>query len=159
MSEHRSASRIELDRSTIKLTNASASSKTFAGNGGTYNNFWITGTGTGAYTISGSNTFNDFKDDNTSAHTVNFTAGTTTTVTTFTVSGADSSHKITMQSTSGGSAWDLVDSSGTNNCEYLSLQDSHASGGATFNARHSTDVSGNTGWNFNNRPGIIIISG
>ncbi len=134
--------------STIKLTDASSSSKTFAGGGGTFYNFWISGTGTGAYTISGSNTFSTFKDDNTSAHTVNFTASTTQTVTTWTVSGASSSNKITMQSTSSGSAWNLSKSSGTVTSNYLILQDSHAAGGATWNANGSTNVSGNTGWNF-----------
>ena len=30
----------------------------------------------------------------------------------------------------------------------MSIKDSTATGGATFNASNSTNVSGNTGWNF-----------
>lgn len=112
--------------STIKFTDASSSSKTFAGGSLTYYNLYITGSGTGTYTISGSNTFNDFKVD-TPPHTVNFTAGTNQTVTTFTVSGTVG-NLITLQSTSAGSTWYLTKSgAGTVTCDYLSLKDSHAS--------------------------------
>lgn len=38
--------------------------------------------------------------------------------------------------------------SGTVNAEYLALTNSNATGGATWNAYNSTDVSGNTGWEF-----------
>jgi hypothetical protein len=74
--------------STIKLTDSSSSGKTFAGGGQTYGNIWLAGgAGTGSFTITGSNTFADFKDDGSVAHSILFTAGITTTVTTFTVSG------------------------------------------------------------------------
>ncbi len=110
--------------STIKITNASSSTKTFSGGGATYNNLWITGSGTGAYTIVGSNTFNDFKCD-TPPHTINFTAGTTQTLASFTVSGT-AGNLMTLQSTSSGTAWHLhKTTSGTISCDYLSLQDSH----------------------------------
>ena len=112
--------------STIKLTDASGSSKTFAGGSLTYNNLYITGSGSGAYTISGSNTFNDFKVD-TPPHTVNFTAGTTQSIQTFTVNGT-AGNLMTLQSTSAGTAWNLYKTtSGNVVCDYLSLQDSHAS--------------------------------
>lgn len=111
--------------STIKITNASSGAKTFAGNGLTYNNLWITGVGTGQYTISGNNTFNDFKVD-TPPHTVNFTANSITTIQTFTVNGT-AGNLMTLQSTVSGTAWYLVKSAvGTISCDYLSLQDSHA---------------------------------
>lgn len=112
--------------STVKLTNTSSSSKTFAGGGLTYATFYITGSGTGAYTISGSNTFTFFICD-TPPHTINFTAGTTQTVSNFTVSGT-AGNLMTFQSTISGSPWFLIKSpSGTVTCDYLSLQDSHAS--------------------------------
>lgn len=111
---------------TIKLTDTSSSTKTFAGNGKTYYNFYITGAGTGTYTISGSNTFNDFKVD-TPPHTVIFTAGTTQNLQTFTVNGT-AGNLMTLQSTSSGTPWHLHKITlGTISCDYLSLQDSHVS--------------------------------
>jgi len=112
--------------STIKLTDASSSSKTFAGGGLTYNNLWLTGSGTGAFIITGSNTFQDFKCD-TPPHTIQFTAGTTQTLATFTVNGT-AGNLMTLQSTSAGSSWYLKQSGvSIINCDYLSLQDSHVS--------------------------------
>lgn len=58
-------------------------------------------------------------------------------------------NEIIIKSDSGGSWFELSKGSGTVVCDYLSLQDSHAVGGATFLAgSHSTDVSGNSGWIF-----------
>ena len=48
----------------------------------------------------------------------------------------------------GTSAWNLIAASGTIECTEVSLKNSNASGGATFNAINSVDVSGNSGWNF-----------
>jgi hypothetical protein len=114
---------IMIGTSTIKLTDASSSSKTFSGGSQTYNNLWITGSGTGAYTIIGSNTFNDFKID-TPPHTVNFTAGSRQTVSSFTVSGTAGKLNI-LQSTSTGTQWQLA-SSNQISIDYVSLQDSDA---------------------------------
>lgn len=136
--------------STIKITDASASAKTFTGGGSTFYNLWITGAGSGTYIISDGNTFNNFKDDNSVAHTVQFTATTTTTVATWTVAGS-AGKLITMQSTLGNSAWTLSCPSGYVLSDYLSLQDSAATGGALFYpGTHSTSVSGNSGWRFGN---------
>ena len=108
--------------STIKITDASSSGKTFAGGGLTYNNLWLTGSGTGAYTITGSNTFNDFKCD-TPPHTINFTAGTYTRVSTFTVNGT-AGNLMTLQSTSNGSKWFIAHTTGNITvCDYLSIKD------------------------------------
>jgi len=134
--------------STIKLTDTSSSAKTFAGGGQTYGNIWITGTGTGDYIISGDNHFVDFKDDNSVAHNLKFTAGSTTTVASWTISGT-SGNVITLKSTSDGNSWYLVDSDGgINNSDYLSIKDSHASGGTWNAGENCTDVSGNDGWTF-----------
>jgi hypothetical protein len=61
----------------IKFTDATATSKTFAGGGKTYNNVWFNNAGTGTFDITGSNTFNQFKVD--AGRSVRFTAATTTT--------------------------------------------------------------------------------
>jgi hypothetical protein len=76
------------ETSTIKFTDTSANTKYFYGAGKTYNNIWFTGTGSGQYNIIGENTFNDFKDDNSVAHTIAFPYNATTTVSNFTVSGS-----------------------------------------------------------------------
>ncbi len=144
--------------STIKLTDASSAGKIFAGGGDTYGNLWLAaGTGSGAYTITGSNTFADFKDDGTVAHSILFTAGTTTTVTTFTVSG-NAGQLITINSGDGAggtstSTHTLSQATGTVNSDYLNIQHSIATGGATWNAgSHSTNnnsvATAGSGWIF-----------
>ncbi len=136
--------------STIKLTDSSSSSKTFAGAGKTYDNLWIApGSATGSYTISGDNTFLDFKDDGTGAHAINFTAGSTTTISTLTLD-TNATQLITLQSTTPTSYWNLVDTSGTNTVSYVSITDSCASGGATWDAGNGTNTNGghNCGWSF-----------
>lgn len=118
---------LSANTSTIKFTDTSASAKTFSGSSLTYNNFWITGAGSGEYTIVGSNTFNDFKVD-TPPHTVNFTAETTQTFQTFTVNGTVG-NLIILQSTIEDSTWYLFKSTAGNVvCDYLSLKDSYISG-------------------------------
>lgn len=143
--------------STIKYTDASASSKSFSGGGLTYYNFWFTGAGTGTMTIIGSNTFKDFKID-TQPKTILFTAGTTQTIQSLTATGT-SGNLITLNSSSNGSAWTLRSSSAYITGDYLSLRDSTATGGATFYAgSHSTNTSGNTNWQFADPPALIKIS-
>jgi hypothetical protein len=135
---------LNTETSTIKFSDTSATSKTFTGGGLTYNNFEISATtGTASYIVAGSNTFNDFKSSKTVASTITLTAGTTQTVTTFTVSGT-SGNIITLNSSSAGSAATLSDSSGVNILSYCSIQDVTGAGGATWQARDSSNVSGNS---------------
>jgi len=135
--------------STIKFTDTSASGKTFAGNGKTYNNFWYApGAGTGTLTVTGANTFADFRDNSgLSAHTIIFPASTTTTLTSWSVSGA-SGNVVTINSSSAGTPATLSDTTGTNTCDYCSIQDSTATGGATWTTTNSTEGTGNSGWVF-----------
>lgn len=127
---------------TIKHTGA-----TFTGGGKTYNNVWFSGS-TATTTISGSNTFADLKCDKTITNTLKFTAGTTTTVTTFTVNGT-AGHLCSLDSTTTGT-YNLV-GTGTINCSYLDIQHCVASG-ATWTASNSTDdqavATAGSGWNF-----------
>lgn len=130
---------------TGSISMSSASAKTFTGGGSIYN-CTLSNDGAGELTVSGSNTFT------TIANTVQpttfiFTASTTQTVTNFSVSGT-SGNIVTINSSPPGAAATLSKASGTVNANYLSLQDSTATGGATWNATNSTNVSGNTGWNF-----------
>ena len=131
---------------TIKFTSTAAS--IFAGGGKTYRDFWYApGAGTGGLSITGANTFADFKDDGTVAHTITF-PNVTTTVSSFTVSG-NSGQLITLQRTGGSGTWTLSDASGNNCRDFLSISNSAATGGAGWYAgTGSTDGGGNTGWTF-----------
>jgi hypothetical protein len=117
--------------------------KTFNGGGLTYNNVEFLGTPT---TITGSNTFNNLKL--TAGKTVNFTAGTTQTINSLSGDGISGS-LITIQSTVAGSPFTISKASGTLTKNYYSIKDCTATGGATFVAYNSTNVSGNTGWLYN----------
>lgn len=138
--------------STIKFTNTGNTSFTFNGNGKTFNNVWFSrGTSTGTITISGSNTFSNFKDDGTGTHSILFTVGTTQTVSTFTVSGT-SGHLISLDSTTTG-IYTLTSASGIINCDYLNIQHCIATGGASWYAgANSTNnqavATAGSGWIF-----------
>ncbi len=133
---------LSLSAGTIKLNDASASDKTFAGGSKTYGNVWLTGAGTGAFILTGSNTFADFKVD-TAPHTVKFTDGTNTTVTSLTVNGS-LGLLIIMESTAG-SPWDITCASDVV-ALYVSLFGSQAHG--NFTAGNSFDGGGNSTWVF-----------
>lgn len=129
--------------STITLNGGAA---TFSGGGATYYDVVMSGTGTAV--ITGSNTFHSLSRTPTN-RTLNFTAGTTTTITTTSSSWNGAAGLLNVyQSTSAGTAWNLSIASGIFTADYVSLKDSHAAGGAEFRATHATDVSGNTGWIF-----------
>lgn len=134
---------------TVKFTDATSSTKTFAGGGANYNgmNLYFTGAGTGAFILSGSNTFADLKCD-TPPHTVTFTDGTTTTITSLTVAGT-AGNLMTLGGTST-AGWTISDNAGTNSVTYTSISYSTATGGATFSARGAGNVNGghNSGWLF-----------
>lgn len=86
-------------------------------------------------------------------HVFTFTAGTTQTLQAATFfAGTGPTRMITCNSTVGASAWTLSCVS-TVSTDYISLQDSTASGATPFYAgANSTNVSGNTNWNFTAPP-------
>lgn len=108
---------------TIKFTDtATAAGITFVGGGKTYNNIWFArGANTQSHTITGNNTFVDFKDDGTAAHSILFTAASTQIVTTFTVNGNPGA-AITLNSTTTG-VFNLTKAGGGNIlCDWLNVQ-------------------------------------
>lgn len=131
--------------STIKMTGTLTANRSFQGAGLTFNNVWNATSGAFALTITGSNTFADFKVD--AGRIQKFTDGTTTTVSSLTAIGTGVSGIVLTGSATGG--WTISDSSGTNTVAYCTIDHSTATGGATWNAGStSTDGGGNTGWNF-----------
>ena len=130
---------------TISMTAATA--KTFDGNGAIYNCTLNQG-GAGALTIKGSNTFNNITNTVQPA-SVLFTAATTNTFTNFNLSGT-SGNLITIGSVTAASHT-LSKASGTVNSNYLSISQSTATGGATWEAlttNGNVDGGNNTGWIF-----------
>jgi hypothetical protein len=145
-----------LNSGTSTVTMTSALAKTFFGGGLTYYN--LNQGGAGTLTISGSNTFNNITNT-TQPATVTFTAGTTQTVSSFGLSGT-AGNLITINSTTPGSQFTLSDPSGIINAQYLSIQDSNATGGATWRALISNgnvNAGNNTGWIFSLATGNMFL--
>lgn len=139
----------------ILLSNTGTTARTFSGGGLTYNKLTIGGaTGISTLTISGSNTFSEIASTKTVAHTIKFASSSTQTVSSFTVTGT-AGNIVTISSSAAGTAATLSKSSGTVSVDYMSIQDSTATGGATWYAgANSTNVSNNTGWIFTAPPSV-----
>lgn len=141
------------DTGTIILNNATSNSNNFIGGGLTFNNLTIKGGGTGPINISGSNTFNTLTVN--SPKTLTLTSGTTQTVASFVANGS-SGNVITINASTGGSAATLSQSSGTVSCDYLSITDNTATGGALWYAgANSTQGTNVTGWIFTAVPTVV----
>lgn len=132
--------------STIVISDTSASTKLANFNSNGFNDLSITGGGSGSVTIQGTFTCRNITIN--APKTVTFTNTTKTITGNFTALGSPG-NIITLQSSSAGSAFTLSKASGIVQCDYLSIQDSTATGGAYwFAGANSTNVSGNTGWVF-----------
>jgi hypothetical protein len=85
--------------------------------------------------------------------TLQLKAGTTSTVGSFTTTGTNAKYLL---STTFGSQATLSQASGTVTVQYLTVQDSNATGGAIFDALAITnvDAGNNTGWLFSTTPSI-----
>ena len=129
---------------TSSITLTSASPYTFAGGGKTYYNLNLNGGGD--VTLLGNNTFNQVsstQDD----FTINFQAGSSTTVSAFNIDGT-SGNLVNFRSTTPGSIWNLLQSTGSLSVDYCDIQDANASGGATFQCSNGINSGNNTGWAF-----------
>ncbi len=145
---------ITAEGSTIKITDTSNANITFTGGTGkTYNNVWFNrGASTGNITVSGSNTFNEFKDTGTAAHSILFAAASTQHITTWTVSGT-AGNLISISSTTTGIHTLVKDGGGIVSADYLDIEHSVATPADTwFAGNHSTDnqseTSPGSGWIF-----------
>ena len=80
---------------------------------------------------------------------ITFEAGSTTTVTNFTLAGA-AGNLVTINSSIPGTRYILSKSSGNVIANYLRIQDSEATGGAYWDATNGTNVNlgNNIGWDF-----------
>jgi hypothetical protein len=136
--------------SRIELTSTTTDARTFSGGNLTYGNLIIGGaTGTSNLTISGNNTFDTISSTKTVSHTLQFIAGSTTTVENFTVSGSEG-NMVTITSTTNAqhnlviTGADTVDTVG-----YLNISYSNASPtGRWLAGNGSVRGSTVTGWIF-----------
>ena len=153
---------------------AGTSAKTFVGGGATFNCTLSNG-GAGLLTISGNNTIdtltrtagnisitgsNTITTLTTAATpvTFTFTVGTTQTITNWNLNGT-AGNLVTINSSTAAVPALLSKASGTVSADYLSIQDSSATGGASWYAgSNSTNVSGNSGWIFS-APPVVTAGG
>jgi hypothetical protein len=106
--------------------------------------------GTGALITSGSGTINILALGPGVLFTP--TSGTTVTMKHLDAIGKSGSN-VSIRAVTAASPFTLSVAAGIINCDWLTLQDSTASGGATFYAgANSTNTSGNTGWSFTSGP-------
>lgn len=163
---------INSQTSIIKFTDTSNTAITFTGGNFTYNNIWWSrGASTASNTILNSNTFNDFKDDGTAAHSILFSDGITTTFTTFTVTGNGAGNEISINGTSTGTH--TLTAPSRNNAspvsvDYLNIQHSIAMQANTWYAgTHSINnqatATAGSGWVFtapvvvSNTGGMLLV--
>jgi len=144
--------------STINLTNNTTTSRTFTvgtSNGLVFGNLGINGATSTSTTIinCGTVTFNTISSNKTVAHTILISFQSIAfNVTNFNISGTVG-NVVTLDSTFAPSVFNLRKSSGIVSCDYLSISNSNAGGGASWYAgANSTNVSNNTGWIFTAPP-------
>ena len=139
------------ETSTIKYTEVSATERVITGGNLTYYNLWFDrGTATGINYIKGSNTFNNIKDTGTVGHLLNFSAGSTQTITSIALEGS-SGNLINLNTNDNTGSWTISDTTGTNTVKYCNIHRSTATGGATWissTTNGNVDAGNNTGWNF-----------
>lgn len=144
--------------STINITDSSATAIAFAGGSVAYNNLQFNrGGSTGGITLTGTNSFINFIDIGTAAHSILFTAGTTQTVGNFVVNGTTGA-QITLNSTSTTTFGLSKSPAGLVNCDFLNIQHCLAtpSTGTWYAGTNSTNnqavASAGSGWIFTNMP-------
>lgn len=138
---------LTVSASTGIISMTSSSSKIF--DGGAFTWPTLNQGGSGALTIARSNTFTCITNTVQPA-TINFTSGTTQTVSSVGLAGT-SGNLLTLKASTPGSAATLSDANGINLVSFCSIKDLKAQGGAIWRApvtNGNADAGGNTGWVF-----------
>lgn len=132
---------------TIRLSSASAKSITTAG--ASFSGIAIDQGGAGALTISGTaTTFGDLTNSYKSVGATTITLATNATFENFSASG-EAGRILTFNSSSASTTRTITKTSGTVSVDYISIQRSAATGGATWTAGvNSINAGNNTGWIF-----------
>lgn len=133
--------------STIVVSDASGTSKTFNGGAQTFNNVTFTGGGAGVVLIQTANTFNNLTLG--APKTYTFTSAVTNTILGNFLPLASVGNVVTINASVGGSRSILSKASGIVSGDYLNITDSSATGGAYWAAgNNSTNGGNNLGWVF-----------
>lgn len=147
-----------LNSPSVNFSGSVTGSVQFDGGGFTYGTLnWSSPTSTGILIITGANTFAALQSDNTTTRTWQFPNGVTQTILPggWKISGKAGAVTSIISDSSGLLAT-LSMRAGNVKTNYLSIKDSTVTGGANWYAgQNSTNVSGNSGWNFRNAPSII----
>ncbi len=141
------------DAGTTKITDeATAAGCTFSGGGLSYNTLWFArGANTESNTLVGNNSFVTLKDDGSEAHSLLFTAASTTSANNFEISGT-SGKLITLNSTST-DTFNLIATEDIQSRDYLNIQHSvatplnHWYAGAN-SVDNQADETAGSGWLF-----------
>lgn len=135
-----SPSNLSSSSATIVIEGTSGS---FKGGGGTYSTVTLSANTT---TVTGDNTIGTL--NLTAGITANFASSSNNTITSFAILSSSASN-TTLQSSSSGTRFTLTKTSGSVSESKLSIQDSAATGGASWVAGSgSQDLGNNTGWVF-----------
>ena len=131
---------------------STSGTQTITANGKTWDFPVVLGTGSGTptFAFSGAFTQGSTRLFTFNIGTLQFTASTTNTVGSFATSGSTLKY---LTSSSSGTQATISQASNTVNATYLSVKDSNATGGATWNApiaSSNVDAGNNTGWSFAN---------
>lgn len=148
-----SSATIYSETSTIKISNSETSElNRFIGGNNTFYNLTISPSVESETQIEGSNTFNTITIEG-PPQSVYFENGSTTTVNEFNAAGKNGNMILLNDSTYSGN-FTISKSSGVVSCGFLNINNSTATGGATWYAgRNSSDSGQNSGWIFTN-PGV-----
>ena len=143
---------VNASSSTFNFTNTSTKTLSVGTRSITFGTIKNSGAGSLSITSTGGVTTIGTLMNGASPSAFAFSSSQTINVTNFSVRGT-AGNLVTITSTTAGTAATLSKSSGIVSCNYLSLKDSAATGGATWYAgANSTNVSGNSGWIFTNSP-------
>lgn len=151
---------LNYDTSTVKFTYTGTNTigpRIDTAGGRLYNVWFARGasTGTNRFQFQTTQTYNDIKDTGTAAHSIVFTSGLTYTISSFNVTG--SAGNLISINSNDTATHTLSCASGIISCDYLSIQHSVATGGATFYAganstNNNSVATAGSGWIFTAPP-------
>lgn len=135
--------------STIKISGSTASIRTFAGGGKSYNNLLITNaTANGEVDFTGSNTFQNLRQTDATAQTIKFTTGTTTTLASATLYGT-TGNLLTIGTITAAGHTIAKANGGFVFLDYVSISRSTIGTNQGYIGPNSTNGGNNVGWQFN----------
>ena len=145
---------LEAQTSTIKLVNPSSSNMGFGGRSKVYNKVQFSGTGSGAYNVTGDNQYAEITIEH--GRKVNFQSGTTQAIGKLTAIGTPD-QPITIGSTTAGQRHTIsYTGSEASTVEYCNISDSKVTQARRLLAKISVDAGNNQNWWFEGLPLLAL---